>query len=385
MNFAITDGELAINFASVFCGALIMILVVFLRYTQPQATRSISFKLSFWIGLSDALYRSFYIIYVANDFVDAVMPNNLWLGRIIFWSFHFFPIWFSLLTVSIAFDLQLSTFQNKLTVQRYQKWYLPVSTLVAFGLCSPTLFYGGMGYDPKQHRGILDWPYEANLIRVVVFITVISLCLLYSFTIIFFCAIKVFSMVFRVRREKDLHGEKNRLRERLMIMSVLRLLGYPAVLILCMPAECIMHYLIITNTRNTSFGDSTGKAKAILTGMIGILNLIIFLFNPAFSGALSNFKIFKDVEYMKYWNRTAAYTDYAKKYPHLQQIAENAQADAKASANINKLDTGKSDEPEISRVQEQKILPNQHLLDAKRKEDRILIPFSSGISDFSTR
>ncbi|KAL1916128.1 uncharacterized protein VTP21DRAFT_6132 [Calcarisporiella thermophila] len=95
-----------------------MILVVLLRYTQPQATRSISFKLSFWIGLSDALYRSFYIIYVASDFLDEVIPNNLWLGRIIFWSFHFFPIWFSLLTVSIAFDLQLSAFHNKLTVQR---------------------------------------------------------------------------------------------------------------------------------------------------------------------------------------------------------------------------------------------------------------------------
>ncbi|KAL1916130.1 uncharacterized protein VTP21DRAFT_6134 [Calcarisporiella thermophila] len=121
-----------------------------------------------------------------------------------------------------------------------------------------------MTYDPNLKRVIYEWPYEANLARVAVFI-----------------------MVYRSRREKDQQRERDRIRERLVMMSVLRLLGYPVVLILCLPAECIMQYLIFTNSRNTPFGDTTGRVKAILTGMIGIFNLIIFFFNPSFSSAIS--------------------------------------------------------------------------------------------------
>ncbi|KAL1916131.1 uncharacterized protein VTP21DRAFT_6135 [Calcarisporiella thermophila] len=56
-----------------------------------------------------------------------------------------------------------------------------------------------------------------------------------------------------------------------------------------------MHYIIISKTRNTVFGDFTGRAKAILTGIQGILNLIIFLFNPTFTSALKEFFINKPV------------------------------------------------------------------------------------------
>ncbi|KAL1923617.1 uncharacterized protein VTP21DRAFT_8597 [Calcarisporiella thermophila] len=384
MKFAISDGELAINFASIVCATLIMFLVAFLRYTQPQATRSVSFRLSFWIGLADALYRSFYVMWMEVDFRDTVIASNLWFGRIVLWSFYFFPMWFSLLTVSIALDLQLSAFHKHLNIARFQWWYLPVSTLVPLALSSPFLFYGNLVYNSKIKIIILDWPFGLELALTVLVSVVVFACILYSFTIIFACAIKVFSMVFRVRREKDLHGEKNRLRERLVMMSVTRLLGYPLVLIICLPAECIILLLYVTKSRDTAFGDSTGKAKAILTGLQGVFNLIIFLFNPAFSGALSQFKLFKDVKYMKYWNRTAAYSNYAKKYPHLQQVADDELAMAPRNDQINGQANDQLNVQQVPKEQDNQVLSERQLKEAKKKADRILIPFSSGLSEFST-
>ncbi|KAL1923616.1 uncharacterized protein VTP21DRAFT_8596 [Calcarisporiella thermophila] len=293
MKFAISEGELAINLASIVCATLIMILVAFLRYTQPLATCSISFRLSFWIGLADALYRSLYVVWAERDFCDAVIPNNLWFGRIILWSYYFFPMWFSLLTVSIAFDLHLSAFHKHLNVASFQRWYLPLSTLVSFAFSSPLLFYGNLLYNSKLKILILNWPYEIELANTVLVSVVVFACILYSFTVIFACAIKVFTTISRERREVDLRGEQYRLRERLVMTSMIRLLGYPLVLIICLPAECILLLLYVTKSRNTSFGDSTGKAKAILTGLQGVFNLVIFFFNPTFSSAIREFSFNK--------------------------------------------------------------------------------------------
>ncbi|KAL1914957.1 uncharacterized protein VTP21DRAFT_7662 [Calcarisporiella thermophila] len=148
-----------------------------------------SFRLSFWIGLADTLYRSFYILGAAFDFLDVVLPNHIWLCRIIFWSYTFFPMWFSLLTVSIACDLQLSAFHKHINIARFQKWYLPLSTIIPFGLSTPQLFYGNAWWNVTRKYISTDWSHNFEVAMLVLFNLVVFSGILYSFIVIFICTI----------------------------------------------------------------------------------------------------------------------------------------------------------------------------------------------------
>ncbi|KAL1925177.1 uncharacterized protein VTP21DRAFT_60 [Calcarisporiella thermophila] len=195
---------------------------------------------------------------------------------------------------------------------------------------------------------------------IVIFNVVVIGCILYSFTVIFACVIRVYQMIFKAKRDKALPIEEDRTRERLLMLSAVRLLGYPLVLIITMPAECILSIVYYTRTRETSFGNSATRAKAVLTGMQGVLNLIIFLFNPAFTSALSNFSIFKNTKYFRHWNQTVTYTAYIGDYTHTRPNAENKQTNGQ----------------NYSHVRENKILPNQHLLGSNSQLNSSLMPTS---------
>src|SRR2546430_2498666 len=94
----ISDGEAALNCLSIACVLIMMALVLCLRFTQPAVAKTVSFKLSFWIGLVDALFRASYLLNEAIDFLDAYLfPNgvasNYWLSKILLWTIFFFPLW----------------------------------------------------------------------------------------------------------------------------------------------------------------------------------------------------------------------------------------------------------------------------------------------------
>ncbi|KAL1920702.1 uncharacterized protein VTP21DRAFT_1079 [Calcarisporiella thermophila] len=269
-----------------------MAMVIWLRIVRPKVSNNISFTLSFWIGLADALYRAFYLLFMAHDFNDAVLPSNNWLCRILFWSFFFFPIWFSLLTVSITLDLQLSFIHGKLAIKQYQNWYLPLSTLVAFVATTPQLFYRKAWWNTNYKYISNDWPYETELALGIVRSIIILASILYSLIIVIISLCRVFRTIQKMKKGR-VKESKARDKEIRILLSVLRNLGYPLVLIVCMPATCILGLLFITHTRFTPFGDATAMAQNVTSGMLGILGFVVFLFNPIFSEILVNWAIFK--------------------------------------------------------------------------------------------
>ncbi|KAL1920703.1 uncharacterized protein VTP21DRAFT_1080 [Calcarisporiella thermophila] len=332
MIFGMSGAEVALNLVSIVFAVMMMGIVVWLRIMRPKVSNNISFTLSFWIGLADALYRAFYLLFMAHDFNDSVLPSNNWLCRILLWSFFFFPIWFSLLTVSIAFDLQLSFIHEKLIIRQYQGWYLPISTIVAFAVTTPQLFYRKAWWNIEYKYISTDWPYETELALNIVQSSIILASILYSIIIIIISLHKVFETIRKMEKDRVKKFE-NRKIELQVIVSVIRVLGYPLVLIICLPATSILALLYATHSRFTPVGDATLVAQNITAGMQGILNFIVFLFNPSLTQSLSNVPFFKDI--WLFQRRTVQYTSILVKKPEENQPSSTLQSPSSIGLGTN--------------------------------------------------
>ncbi|KAL1920712.1 uncharacterized protein VTP21DRAFT_1089 [Calcarisporiella thermophila] len=336
MIFEMSVAEILLNFASIFFALLMMIIVIRLRFVRPSVAGNISFTLSFWIGLADALFRITYLLFMAYDFNDTIPPSSGYF-RFLLWTIYFFPIWFSLLTVSIAFDLQLSFIQGKMIIRQYQKWYLPVSTIVSFAATTPQLFYGNVWWNSEYDYISSDWPYEIDLLSEVLRSVITFGSIMYSIIIICISLHKVFETIRKMEKDR-VKKFNNRKLELQVIVSVMRVLGYPLVLIICMPAETILGILFVTHNRYTPFGDATQTAKNITSGMQGILNFIVFLFNPSFTQSLSGVPFFKDI--WLFQERTCPYTGIGALEPH----EESRQIDTQNISAVREVNTSSNPE-----------------------------------------
>ncbi|KAL1923859.1 uncharacterized protein VTP21DRAFT_6894 [Calcarisporiella thermophila] len=192
----------------------------------------------------------------------------------------------------ISFDIQLSFIHARRNLKKVQWWYVPVSTLVSFALAAPYLFYGKLWWNNEKKIFGSNWPTHIVLAMNILHSSVIFACIFYSITLILTTLGIVLRRLDNMNKGQTTIKSENRERQRKIIQSVVRLLGYPLVLIICMPAGFVLKILYTMGARATPFGDFTNTANTILGGMQGILNLLIFLFNPALSDALANHRYF---------------------------------------------------------------------------------------------
>ncbi|KAL1916124.1 uncharacterized protein VTP21DRAFT_6128 [Calcarisporiella thermophila] len=283
-----------LNITSLVCAIIMMAMVLFLRYSQPSVANTISLKLSLWIGLVDALSRALFLLRISYHVMDAITPSRPWLARLLLYTVYAFPIWFAFLTVSIAFDLHLSFLCRRKNMKKIQSWYFPVATLASFSLALPIPFVGDSFWDKNSHA-IFTYvdATTSYLIEIFCFDIWMISSILYSFGIILAVICRVLTSLRVVRENLRSISAEMEDREKQLILSVLRILLYPTVLVVCQPASLVLNWLFLTNQPLTELGLRTQRAEAITTGMQGLLNLIVFLLNPAVVRALSRYKLFK--------------------------------------------------------------------------------------------
>ncbi|KAL1924616.1 uncharacterized protein VTP21DRAFT_4270 [Calcarisporiella thermophila] len=283
----LTAGEITINVFSIICGLLMMIIVVWLRYSHPDVANTISFKLSFWIGFVDVLWRTEFILFKSNEIFDPIAGQDHWIPRLFLWLQHFLRIWAVLPSVCIAFDLQLTFIHGRKNLKRIQRWYIPFT--FAFALLA-TLIYltrNKVAYD-KEKLGISSNTSLENIIitKALSMTLGIGLSILYSLIVVLMVLVKVFLLIRYIKRTQNLSKE-TRQKQTQIITSVLRVLLYPVVLIITQPTGIAIDWIgtLTTNPYLPAF-IKVREIDNVLQSSIGIFNFLVFLLNPALHRAL---------------------------------------------------------------------------------------------------
>src|SRR4051794_15240648 len=104
---ALEPVRLVFDTTSLFCSLVTMFTVLLLRQFQPTLGRSVSFQLSFWIGLTDVIWHFSGIFldipqYLASHYTNASLVVYL------NWSAFFFPMLSTMLMACVALDLHLA-------------------------------------------------------------------------------------------------------------------------------------------------------------------------------------------------------------------------------------------------------------------------------------
>ncbi|KAJ1949454.1 hypothetical protein IWQ62_006730, partial [Dispira parvispora] len=141
--------SIVLSIMSVISGTLVMLIVIVLRLGQPNVARTASFTLSFWIGLSDALYRGTLVVSKQYEFVESHLSESL--VRYLFWSEYFYPVWFMLLTVMVGLDLQLTFIHQLINPKKFQPYYFPAATILAFMITLPALLVPTIYWNRQIH------------------------------------------------------------------------------------------------------------------------------------------------------------------------------------------------------------------------------------------
>ncbi|KAJ1981389.1 hypothetical protein H4R34_002097 [Dimargaris verticillata] len=279
-----------LSLLSVVSGVLIMFIVILLRLWQPKVARTASFLLSFWIGLSDALYRGTVIVSKQYEYVEQHLSDGL--VRYLFWSEYFYPVWFVMLTVMIAVDLQLTFIHHRRSQNRsFQRYYLPIATLAAFCITIPALFVPDIYWNTEFHG--YTWTFGTN--------TRDSIFVMLGFNIwvalgVVYCAVIVVIIAYRLVQEVRSWGASvldtttmSPRRSQFTVelhRSVARILLYPLVPIITQSLNVVVDWIPFYSDA----ASTVRRVGTILVSTQGILNLVVFLLNPALHRAISNIR-----------------------------------------------------------------------------------------------
>ncbi|KAL1923438.1 uncharacterized protein VTP21DRAFT_8418 [Calcarisporiella thermophila] len=290
---AVNPIELAINILSIISGCLMVVFVTWLRFSQPDVANTVSFKLSFWIGLADAIYRGFFLLRQYHDLMDRVLPSNKALCRFFFWTMISIPLWFAFLTTAIAFDLHLTFILRRTGLKKIQQLYFPVASILALIITLPVLIMGNVSWSPEQHHFNTDWS-PLTLILTTILENNLWMCIsiVYSTIIVILILLRALRYLREVKNSCLHIDSGNRHSERRLVFSVLRILLYPLVLVLCQSVSSFQAWIATLNKFSHPIYRQLFRVGAITTGLQGVLNLLVFFINPAFVEAMGKFPPF---------------------------------------------------------------------------------------------
>ncbi|KAL1915989.1 uncharacterized protein VTP21DRAFT_5993 [Calcarisporiella thermophila] len=286
----LSPGDLTINILSAICGFLMMVIVVWLRRTQPDVANTISFKLSFWIGLVDMLWRTEFIISKSDELLNPIAGRDHWVAHLFLWVISFLRLWAVLPTICIAIDLQLSFIHHRKDMKRIQRWYIPGMFIFTFLVTLIYLTRNKVMYDNVKFQFISNAsPLNLILTKALCMTLWMSLSVLYSIVVVIMVLIRALQATRNLKRTLNI-SEEVRAEEMQLINSVLRIMLYPVVHIITLPSGIVLEWVTLTTTDpNFHILSKAREVDNILQGSIGILNFLVFLLNPALHRALKRF------------------------------------------------------------------------------------------------
>ncbi|KAL1916127.1 uncharacterized protein VTP21DRAFT_6131 [Calcarisporiella thermophila] len=284
-----------LHIISIICALIMMAITIYLRCKRPTISNTISLKLSLWIGLVDVLSRANFLIRVNPSLMNITVSTIPWFPRLLVYTSFFFLMWFAFLSAAIALDLHLSFLCRRVNIKIIQRFYSPLAALVSSIIPLPFLFVGNIYWNPEFQIVYISLERtQAIILETFCYDLWMASAILYSFAVILAVVFRVFKSLHIIRENFESTSVDMQARERQFTYSVLRILLYPMVLLICCPAGIILDWIYYMNPEISPSVMAAMRADAITSGLQGILNLLVFLLNPAVVRALSHYKIFSN-------------------------------------------------------------------------------------------
>ncbi|KAL1916126.1 uncharacterized protein VTP21DRAFT_6130 [Calcarisporiella thermophila] len=282
-----------LQITSIACALVMMVIALFLRCKQPTIANTISLKLSLWIGLADVLSRVNFLIRVNPAAMNFIVSQVSWAPRLFSYTSHFFPMWFAFLSAAIALDLHLTVLCRRNNIGPMQRLYCPVATLAGLIINLPFAFVGNIYWDAEIHSIFNSVELAPALaVEILCFDVWMMSTILYSFAVILTVVFHALKSLSAIRKNLGSMSAETQKRERQFIYSLLRILLYPLVLVVCCPVLNFLGWVFFLHQEITHTLLVLMHAEAITSGLQVALNLLVFLLNPAVVRAISRYKIF---------------------------------------------------------------------------------------------
>ncbi|KAL1916125.1 uncharacterized protein VTP21DRAFT_6129 [Calcarisporiella thermophila] len=282
-----------IHIASIVCALVMMGMVLYLRCKQPDVANTIALKLTLWIGLVDILSRIVFLIRVNPSVLNSIVSSMPWAPHLLVYMKYFSTMWFVFLNAAIAFDLHLSFLCRRNNIKFIQRLYCPLTMLASLLLSSPFVVITNIQWNVEtQTITVSIDPIIALSLEILCFDLWVLSSILYSVAIMLAVAIHVFISLHFIQENIESMPVDMQDRGRQYTHSVLWILLYPMVLMVCCPADILLSWAFLLRLKTTPYTLMVLQAEAITTGLQGILNLLVFLLNPAVGRSLSPYRIF---------------------------------------------------------------------------------------------
>ncbi|KAL1917089.1 uncharacterized protein VTP21DRAFT_5287 [Calcarisporiella thermophila] len=275
---------------SALCGVLLFFLVLYFRLKKPRVVNVFSFKQNLWIGLIDTIEYTWYMVSRNGVLLEPYngISDHWWI------HFHLFLPWFlnawlTMVVVCIALDLHLSFVFRFERMERIQRFYTPISILLALCYQLPSHLLLSVDYEGDKHRVFLGS--KNNLRLYFVWFLQFSwefICTLYT-------VVAVVSVLYSLWKKSHESGAGNNMRneprnsEHRLKRTILFALLYPVVLILSqwtyiLPAfNLFLDILVLPKIPKLVFW-----ILMMLQSLAGVFHLLVFFFHPTFRRALED-------------------------------------------------------------------------------------------------
>ncbi|KAK9767655.1 hypothetical protein K7432_002379 [Basidiobolus ranarum] len=255
---------------SLLGGLFVVSTITYIRVYRPQLANRLSLKLTFWIALADIVYSIFVFVLQWKITSNQICAFLLW-GYL---EFTLLPIF---LTATIAFNLHAIFVSDIYDVVRYQKYYFPFALTLATSISLIPLIAGQFEADPVVGT---CWYSSTYTSKTMIWET----CTLFGwvFIVVLYCIFAVCFIGYKLHKhDKNLRSNISvdiQFVSRKTNKAMRRIILYPMVPIFTQTFNCLCEFYTFIH-RELYF--SLYLLSAVLPACVGLLNAVVFIFDPA--------------------------------------------------------------------------------------------------------
>nr|CAG8601365.1 12292_t:CDS:10 [Entrophospora candida] len=281
-----------LSIMSISCGFLVLFIMTIMWLYDRKLVDRVSLRLTAMISFVDMLNGGTVLAYTLWIPVDGTLCTAIGFGM------SFFPQLYLLLTVMIAFNLQV-VFLHRRKVSRFSdRWYVPVAFLTALIINIPPLVYNRFGFDIDSTYCLYREGYSeaTRWWSILTFFIPITISMIYCTTVLMIVVCKLIfehrqlAEVIQSSKSNKTLSVKARHKKLLLLKLVSRISLYA--LIPLLNVSGILVELIYASVHKKSRPEPPAIVFWSIIGTCspGIFNFFAFVFDPALHNGFRRYK-----------------------------------------------------------------------------------------------
>ncbi|CAH1757174.1 18821_t:CDS:2 [Entrophospora sp. SA101] len=284
--------NLYLSVVSISSGFLVLLIMTIMWFYDRKLVNRVSLRLTAMISFVDILTGGAVLAYTLR------IPLDDPICTAIGFAMSFLPLLYLLLTVMIAFNLQIVFLHRKKVSSFSDRWYIPVAVLLASIINVPPLIYKVFGYDTDARECLYrnSFSEETKWWKFATFFVPITISMVYCTVVLMVVVCKLIfehrklAEVITTSKSNTTLTAKARDKKILLLKLVSRIALYSII-----PLLSVSGIVVLTMYSSINKDLKSEPLPLILWSIIGsclpgFFNCIAFLFDPALHNAFRKCK-----------------------------------------------------------------------------------------------